>query len=202
MNSHGRAFCLLPLVALCASCTLLPRPAAAPVTLAFPPVTARPRPGSPLPPLVIFPVRAPSWLATRLLYVRRAGDLAIRARRDAVWIASLPGLLSTALREDLIPHERPGEARIALHVRLFDLEETVARNRARVVLVARTRLVSLVPTVPSRVRLWRLETRTGPGARAEARATVILDRRFDNDVLDWIVRSTAGRPTVVLPPVR
>jgi hypothetical protein len=186
------AIALPPLVALCASCTLTPPRAQEPATLAFPPVTEAVRARPSLPPLLIFPIDAPSWLETRLLYVRRTGSLTIRAHRRAVWIASLPGLLSGSLRAFLIPHERPGAPALALHVRLFDLEETLAHGRARVVFVARTRLASLLPSVPERVRLWRLTTAASAGARAEARAIVELDRRFNACVLRWLARATAA----------
>ncbi len=196
MNPLRRAPLVLSLLALCTACTLTPKRGALPTTLAFPAPAGVGRATPTIPPLVLFPVRAPSWLATRLLYVRRSGGLTIRTHRRAVWIASLPGILSGALRESLIPHERAGTARIALHVRLFDLEETLTGARAHVLMEARTRLSSLLPGVPDRVRLWRLAARTGPGARAEARAIVALDKRFNADVLRWIVRSTAvpGRP--------
>jgi hypothetical protein len=183
---------LLPLVALCASCTLTPPRAQEPATLAFPPVTEAVRAAPFVPPLLIFPIDAPSWLETRLLYLRRAGSLTIRAHRRAVWIASLPGLLSGSLRASLIPHERPGAPALALHVHLFDLEETVTQGQAHVVFVARTRLASLLPSVPERVRLWTLTTTVFPGARAEARAIVTLDRRFNACVLRWLARATAA----------
>ncbi len=193
MKSLPSALLVVPLLAALGSCSITPPERPLPATFAFP-IRVHARAHSPsIPPLVLFPVRAPSWLATRLLYVRHAGGLRIAAHRRAVWIAPLPGLFDEALRATLIPHERAGAARIALHVRLFDLEETVSAQTARVALVARTRLASLRLGVPSRVHLWRLTVKTRPGARDEARAILLLDRRFNTAVLRWLVRRAEPR---------
>lgn len=202
----ARLVLLAPLATagLLAACSLVPREAPLPATLAFPPGPARPPPSAVrLPPLVLFPVTAPAWLDGRLLYVRRPGSLRLVPRRSAVWIAPLPTFLTTSLRETLLPLEAPGEARLALHVHLFDLEEIRSRPR-RVVLVARARLVSVLRGVRNRVRLWRLSTRAAAGARGEARAVVALDRRLDRDVRDWLVRvapaGAAHAPATSLGP--
>lgn len=201
MNLRRNAPILILLVLTTAwlgACSLTPPRSIPPTTFLLPIPPPHIERSLHLPPLLVFPITAPSWLDTRALYLYRRGSLVLQERPDAVWIAPLPDLMTSTLREVLLPHERPGTPRLALHVHLLMIGERIGSAKRQVVMLARTRLVSLIASIPDRSKLWRLVTSARPGVRGQTRAVARLNRRFDRDVLSWLARTTMPTRTVGL----